>query len=245
MKHMAITGEDLRNAALDGAAIEARRIVAPALADAFDRVGPHLECAGEIFGGDRVAGRSPFKNGDDAAVACGRSASAAGALCRGVIALLDAGNPYAAGALVRQLVEIEYLVWCFATEPTAAAAWLRSSSDERRKHWGPASLRKRANKVFRSNSYWSHCELGGHLTPVLSGSLLYSSEVNRELMWPDFISHAAHAWEGLVAAAKDHTEFNIDLLALTAKEPRIAVANALDHWYATDYFLTSAARAAS
>ncbi len=50
-----------------------------------------------------------------------------GSVAVGVVALLEAKNLYAANALLRQLVEVEYLIWLFGTDPDEAGKWLLAS----------------------------------------------------------------------------------------------------------------------
>jgi len=56
--------------------------------------------------------------------------------------LLSEGEHYAGPALVRQIVEIEYLTWTFKEGHRSASKWLRSSHEERRKVFLPSQLRK-------------------------------------------------------------------------------------------------------
>jgi hypothetical protein len=45
--------------------------------------------------------------------------------------LIADGRHYAGAALVRQLVEVEYLAWAFETKDEESAKWLRSRREER------------------------------------------------------------------------------------------------------------------
>ncbi len=51
-------------------------------------------------------------------------------LAKGSIAMLEANNWYAAVALSRQLVEVEYLVWLFGIEPNEPEAWLAATQKD-------------------------------------------------------------------------------------------------------------------
>ena len=88
-----------------------------------------------------------------------------GELADGTIALLRAGQRYGAAALIRQLVEVEYLAAVFAGGSTIAADWMRTTRDERLKFWSPTKLRQLASREFLPSDYWTHCEFGGHPTP--------------------------------------------------------------------------------
>jgi|SRR5581483_1204959 len=79
--------------------------------------------------------------------------------------LLEQDNLYGAAALLRQLVEAEYLAWAFAEDRVEAAAWLRSTNEKRREMWQPKHLRERSGGRFRAIDYAHHCECGGHPTP--------------------------------------------------------------------------------
>ena len=122
-------GDPLKLAAIDGQSPAARRAVCRALTDGFDTAGAQLRTIGNIFGTGRINGTSPFGNGDDSQVAVGDLCQTAAALIGGAVDLLDRENSYAAGALIRQLVEVEYLMWAFAEDHEEAATWLRSNRE--------------------------------------------------------------------------------------------------------------------
>jgi hypothetical protein len=81
------------------------------LAATFSAVGNLLWVGGYILGPDRASGASPFRFGSDASVGLGVVVQIAGELTAGAVSLLEQGNLYGATALVRQLVEVEYLAW--------------------------------------------------------------------------------------------------------------------------------------
>jgi hypothetical protein len=89
----------------------------------------------------------------------------AGSLALGSIAMLEAENWYASSALVRQLIETEYLLFRFATDPTEATRWLSATSTEIRRLFGPGAMRKRSDTKFRVEEYAAHCDHGGHPNP--------------------------------------------------------------------------------
>lgn len=86
-----------------------RGAVVTALGPAFRSAGTLLWVAGNLIGPDRVNKASPFGNGSDAVVGLAIVTQTAGELCSGAVSLLNEGNTYAAAALLRQLVEVEYL----------------------------------------------------------------------------------------------------------------------------------------
>ncbi|WP_157156205.1 hypothetical protein [Diaminobutyricimonas sp. LJ205] len=92
-------------------------------------------------------------------------AEGASALVTGVRTLLP-DNVYAASALVRQLVEVEYLAWACGYDEAETLDWISSDRDTRRRRWQPRHLRQRAGDRFDADDYSDHCEAGGHPTPV-------------------------------------------------------------------------------
>src|SRR5438093_7178743 len=102
-----------RKAATDRAQVAARSELAKFTAATFATVGDELHSIGHIFGGDRVSGASPFAHGSDEVVAVSLLLRLAGELSSAVVDLFSDGRHYAAAALLRQIVEIEYLAWAF------------------------------------------------------------------------------------------------------------------------------------
>jgi hypothetical protein len=223
----------VREACLDQTAATARRDLCVAISSALARAGELLFISGSIIGGDRVAGISPLGYGDDAVVACGHAARTAASLCGGTTALLDMPNVYAANALVRQLIEVDYLVWCFAADPQAAAAWLRASSEERRRHWQPNQVRQRSGQHFCDVDYWRHCELGGHPTPEAATTLLQFSDETVACSWIDLVVHSVHIWDGFLGAAKLHG--HLDAMVPIATGPEFDLHNRWQAWQTTDH----------
>lgn len=96
-------------------------------------------------------------------------------------------------------MEVEYLLWAFAEEDDDAAVWLRSTREERREFWSPASLRRRAQGRFLAPDYWRHCDLGGHPTP--DGMMLLPDHSHALPAWAlvfDCARHGSSAWQSLV-----------------------------------------------
>jgi hypothetical protein len=188
-------GEDERGRAL-------RAEVCEDLALAFTNVGKYLWMAGSVIGPDRVEGSSPFGFGSDATVGLGTVVQIAGELSNGILCLLGRGNRYAAAALLRQLVEVEYLTWAFAENETEAMNWLRSDREERMRLWQPGRIRKRAAGRFRGADYALHCEAGGHPTPE-GNRLLRSTDENEPdfFAWNELLFHGLSAWDYTLAAA--------------------------------------------
>src|SRR5438067_701261 len=79
------------------------------LASTLRETGRLLWVGGYLLGSDRVTRSSPFGFGSDATVGLATVVQIAGELMDGAASLLDRENIYGAAALIRQLVEIEYL----------------------------------------------------------------------------------------------------------------------------------------
>lgn len=161
-----------------------------------------LWIGGYLIGPDRAAGESPFGFGDDATVGLSTVMQLAGELMAGSAALLQAENRYAAAALIRQLVEVEYLAWAFAESFDEAMSWLRSTREERLEMWQPGHMRKRAAGRFRASDYANHCERGGHPTP--DANYLLPGHVNDPpgLWWFELASHGASIHDYFAEAAQ-------------------------------------------
>lgn len=195
-----------------------RVVLSEELACAFTKVGEYLSMAGSVIGPDRADGTSPFGFGSDATVGLGTVVQIAGELSSGIICLLEQGNRYAAAALLRQLVEVEYLTWAFAEDENEAMNWLRSDREERLRLWQPGHVRKRAEGRFRGSDYALHCEAGGHPTP--EGNRLLRSTDQKEpdfFAWNELLFHGLSAWDYTLAAA-DRLGYGGEIRALPEAE---------------------------
>ena len=187
----------INEAALNGSLVSTRRALLDFTAGTFSRVGEELHAVGHIFGPDRKSGNSPGGHGSDELVAVALLLRIAGQLTSASSDLFADGRHYAAAALLRQMVEIEYLAWAFRTRDREGARWLRSSAEERRSFFTPAKLRKAANGKFRSEDYGHHCEFGGHPVPG-SFALLQNSQTMSQLLVADLLGHTGRIWDHLV-----------------------------------------------
>ncbi len=195
--------EAIRAAALAPEIIEARVSLADFTAKTFRDVGIQLHAFGHMLGTDRREGTSPFGHGDDAAVAVSMLLRVGSQLVSGSADLISDGRHYAGSALVRQLVEVEYLAWAFETKNEDAARWLRSTREERQSFFTPAKLRKAADGRFRGADYGYHCELGGHPVPG-SWQLLTEDVAMAQLMLSDCLGHSGRVWDHIVGWAIGH-----------------------------------------
>jgi hypothetical protein len=190
------------DAAKDEAGRSSREEVCRTLARTFRTVGELLWVGGYIIGTDRRDGQSPFGFGSDATVGLALVAEIGGELLSGAVTLLEQGNVYGAEALLRQIVEVEYLSWAFAEDQDEAMLWLRATPHERQKMWRPARLRERSGGRFRSSDYHRHCEQGGHPTPEATLLLpAHSRKSWPELSWLDLAIHGRSAWRYIADAS--------------------------------------------
>jgi hypothetical protein len=195
--------EEVKRAAAEADQVAMRMSVARFTSTVFREVGKELHILGHIVGTDRRNGLSPFGNGDDATVAVSMLLRIASQLVSASADLIGDGRHYAGSALIRQLVEVEYLAWAFETKDEEAARWLRSTHDERKSFFTPAKLRLAAGKRFRSVDYGYHCELGGHPVPG-SWTLLNDDSAVAQLMLSDCLGHSGRVWDHVVGWAKTH-----------------------------------------
>src|SRR5580700_10761388 len=70
---------------------------------------------------------------------------------------------YAVAAVIRQLIECEYLLTLFNDDLEHARRWRESTPDEVRKSFTPQTTRKLTG--FADEEYWNHCSTGGHPAP--------------------------------------------------------------------------------
>jgi hypothetical protein len=194
----------VKAAAVDPIAVAARMGFARYTADTFKDVGTKLHVWGHMLGTDRRNGLSPFGHGDDAAVAVSMLLRIGSQLVSGCADLISDGRHYAGAALVRQLVEVEYLAWAFETKDEESARWLRSTREEREQFFKPSKLRKASSGRFRSADYSYHCELGGHPVPG-SWRLLNDDAATAQLMLSDCLSHSTRIWSHVFEWAEAYT----------------------------------------
>lgn len=155
----------------------------------------------------------------------------ASSLATGAIALLQASNWYCASALIRQLIETEYLI-LFSIDFAEAARWEQASPEEIRKSF--TQHRMRVIGGFDHQEYWRHCGMGGHPTPQGRTLLRYSLSADfaglAAALWGDLAQHLQRIWlttdELLV---REHARY------LTVRDAqRQAVFDALEPWWNDD-----------
>ena len=194
LKHA--VGATIHIAAQDEELIKIRTDLAKFTAQTFS------DAAQELHASDHLTGPGGAKHdGSDETAAMSLLLQIANQLVSASTDLFVDGRQYAAAALVRQLVEIEYLAWAFECRDRDAERWLHSTKSERQSFFTPAKLRKAAKGKFRGKDYGYHCELGGHPVPG-SNILLKNDSELRELLLADLLGHTGRIWEHLNAWAK-------------------------------------------
>jgi len=201
---------------------EPRRRVCQALATQLAQCGERLWAFG--------SGPPDFRT------ACSIVIQFGGSLATGAVALGNEGNWYAASALVRQFVEVEYLVRLFRRDPSEALTWLRASTEDLRRSFAPSQMRNRAGD-FRHEEYGVHCQLGGHPNPR-AHSLLPARHLQphlpplgtNEVFWVDLAQHLRRIWRDIEAFPSDHPTGELGVIRLYADE----AAKVIEEWEAGD-----------
>lgn len=188
--------------AVDPVQMAARRGLAKFTAETFLKTGDELHVMGHFLGPDRKSGVSPYGHGSDEIVAVSLLLRIAAQLTSASNDLFSDGRHYAGAALLRQMVEVEYLAWAFESRDKDAERWLRSSPKDRRTFFTPAKLQKAAMGKFRSQDYRYHCEFGGHPVPG-SATLLSGDAVTCELLLSDLLGHTGRIWDHLLDWSAD------------------------------------------
>src|SRR6267143_4413528 len=191
------TREAISLAANDKKLRKQRGQLAHFTSEIFLSAGTELHVLGHLVGSDRTDGVSPFGHGSDETVAVSVLLRIASQLMSSSADLFEDGRKYAAAALLRQMVEIEYLAWAMETRDRDGERWLRSSRQERESFFTPAKLRTAAEGKFRGKDYGYHCELGGHPVPGAS-VLLNDDSVVSQLLLADLLGHAGRIWDHLI-----------------------------------------------
>ncbi len=167
------------------------------------KAGEVAHVAGHIIGDGRTSGASERGNGDDALVGVGVLAQIAADLLDAAGALLSGTNHYAGAALLRQIVEVEYLTWAFANQKRDAATWLHSTHEERRRMFTPARLRSESDGRFLSADYGHHCEQGGHPVPRAIPVLGNADPFHSQLLLVDLLLHSWRTTDNIAIWAQD------------------------------------------
>ncbi len=159
-------------------------------------------------------------------------------LVRGAVATLQSENWYASCALLRQVVEVEYLVWLFSRDTAEAAKWLAATDRDLRTLFSPATMRKRSGGIFRDQEYWDHCTIGGHPNPT-AAFLLDEHMLPRdrdpmdsgfEWLWVDLATHLNRLWLFVSDAVHAHGLEEVGI----ASKSLLEVNSLREQWLADD-----------
>jgi hypothetical protein len=140
--------EAIRRAAKNKALAKRRHKLAHFAAQTFKDVGIELHMSGHIVGSDRVRGVSPYGHGSEEGVAVSVLLRIGSQLVSATADLVLDGRGYAGAALVRQIVEVEYLAWAIETRDRDGERWLRSD----RRHVNAFSHRESCERPRKGNS---------------------------------------------------------------------------------------------
>jgi hypothetical protein len=138
----------------------------------------------------------------------------------GAAKLYNAERWYAGAALVRQLIEVEYLLFLFAIDDEEPLRWLKASDEEARKTFAPAQMRKRSAGRFQVEEYGVHCKIGGH--PRVDGHILLRERItpisssplelfNPAIQWVDLAQHLERLATHYMAGVAKHSPSNVYL----------------------------------
>ena len=133
-----------------------------------------------------------------------RIAVTAAALGGGVCQLVECDNLYPAYALIRQIVETEFVLWKFQQDICLIPEWLNSDRERREQAWKPSRIYRDGDNDYRQKDYSGHCELGGHPTPL--GTRLASgegSDIAEASVLGDLIGHLRDSWRHILQSADD------------------------------------------
>ncbi|MHC6053484.1 hypothetical protein ACYT85_17245 [Ralstonia solanacearum] len=153
---------------------------------AFSRMADELQVAGYFSNNDRLRAAALLVH-------------LASELSNGISILLRAQREYPAGALLRQLIEVEYLAFQAYADSSQLEGWYGADAVSLRRQFTPKAMRKASGGVFRDQEYWHHCELGGHPHPRARILLRkYASCLSPDVfLLPDSVHHVRRLWTSI------------------------------------------------
>ena len=201
-------------------------------------VASHLDAAGVRLAGEGVVGAEVLAS-ETSEGGRDRSIAALGLLTRitaelaGVSGgLLGGKHRYAGAALLRQVVEIEYLTWAFANGERDADRWLNSTREERREFFAPWKLRKLSDGRFENNDYMYHCEQGGHPVPGASDLIGQGSEAPAQILLVDLLLHSWRITDNVIRCVQGlDGEYGAATEALRRSQRALAAWGEQDPYY--------------
>ena len=146
-------------------------------------------------------------------------------LADGIGLVCRRSRAYAGGCLLRQLIEVEYLMFVGYNDPGTLTKWHQADSEELRKTFTPQRMRNSSAGLFQDKEYWRHCEIGGHPHPKFSRILLPTYQSKWEplaFLLPDAAHHVRRLWTSL--------RLLLPPLGIDLSEVEIALLEALHNW---------------
>ena len=147
----------------------------------------------------RGANRAASGTRDYSQLAVGLLCEIALELTAGIQLSLEDNRVYAAACLLRQVIEIEYLMLLGCADSRTLSDWYQASPRDRRKQFSPKQMREASDGFFLDQEYWMHCEVGGHPNP--RGRMLLPSRSTgiapEAFLLPDSIQHIRRLWTSL------------------------------------------------
>lgn len=192
-----IDRELVRRHAIDPNLSVLRLSTATTAASSLRDAGRRLHLIGHVFGDGRISGKSQRGNGNDAQVGVGVLAQICADLLDASASLLSGVNHYAGAALLRQVVEVEYLTWAFANDKRDAEDWLNSTHKDRSEFFTPARLRDISDGRFSASDYRHHCEQGGHPVPRAIPLLGNPDTAMAQMLLVDLLLHSWRTTDNL------------------------------------------------
>lgn len=144
--------------------------------------------------------------------ALGIVAQMAAQLLHGASAMFKAPLPYAAAALVRQLIETDYLLFLFGLDEAEAESWINGTDEDHKRLFQPAAMRRRAGDRFDVEEYSHHCRYGGHPRPAACSLVDRHHTATSDpirLFWVDLANHAVRVWDHYKLAAERCSPTNV------------------------------------
>jgi hypothetical protein len=159
----------------------------------------------------------------------------AGETARGAVSLLRDSNRYGAAALVRQVVEIEYLLCLFAIDQSEPLKWASMDLETVRKEYLPARMRERSGNRFRASEYSIHCQVGGHPRYAASYVLpehLQPPPSSEQLVfatgWVDLGQHLVQIWRWVEEILREYEFLSVGLAKSSLEKAKQAVGSWLN-----------------
>lgn len=221
----------VRPSAQDSDLAVLRAKVAATAAVKLRSVGQLAQLLGHLAGKEGTPESSAQANGDDALVGVGVLTQIGADLLDASGALLSGTNHYAGAALLRQIVEVEYLTWAFANRKRDAAVWLNSTREDRRQMFTPSGLRNESDGQFLSADYGHHCEQGGHPVPRAIPLLDSTDRLHSQLLLVDLLLHGWRTTDNVATWMSDRNAARL-LSDLRSVQGEFAGWGRLDPLYA-------------